>query len=102
DNLIVELPDGTVPKCPRSSGSDHVVGGHRTTLLSHSELKSRTPCRDDDGSMSWRDFPVDNSCIWLSALPRCPASQVRKPIRRGRCASLPAFLPEERWTITPG
>ena len=37
-----------------------------------------------------------NFCIWQRALPRfrpCRASQGRKPIRRGRCASSSAFRP---------
>ena len=36
----------------------------------------------------------DNFCIWQRALPRCRpcrASRGRKPIRRGRCASIVGF-----------
>ena len=39
---------------------------------------------------------ADNFCIWQRALPRsrpCRASQGRKPIRRGRCASSSALPP---------
>jgi hypothetical protein len=43
-------------------------------------------------------------CICPPALPRCRlyrVSQRRKPIHRGRCASLPPFQPEGRRTCTP-
>ena len=39
-------------------------------------------------------LPRRNFCIWQRALPRCRpfrGSQGRRPIRRGRCASLSAF-----------
>ena len=37
---------------------------------------------------------ADNFCIWLRVLPRCRlfrASRGRRPIPRGRCASLSAL-----------
>ena len=40
--------------------------------------------------------PPNNFCIWPRALPRCRpcrASRGRKPIRRGRCASIVGFAP---------
>jgi len=53
------------------------------------EICTSGSVRDEAGQLIYS--AVDNFYIWQRALPRCRSrrmSQGRKPIRRGRCASL--------------
>ena len=60
------------------------------------EICTSGSVRDEAGQPPHLLGRRDNFCIWPRALPRCRpcrASRGRKPIRRGRCASIVGFPP---------
>ena len=100
---LLAKPCTTLPKLPAGRaefpistiGSEYVVGGQN--LPSHIVLYFHAPwALTLELAMTNVKFPRRKFLIWRRALPRyrqCHASLGRKPIRRGRCASLLGFRP---------